>query len=269
MKKTMLIIYFVWVGLPLVAQTFPKLKIEKIGIDKNNQVYQEGSVWAYEFLIEKDDTFFRIKNSSFDQFALDTTFSQTEAQGTLSLYILNGKFLKRTNPNQTQIGFLVPRTDTTFSVLQTGLVENKHNVWIHPPRYGFFNCLQTGPYPYVKLPLEVGKTWSDDFRIGSYYANPAWQKWENSLLMHLNYSVVDEVTLDTDLGKIICFKISSQAVSEVATTQHTFYYSEKYGFVRMEYAWGNGLRVTLKLKQRAFHPEIETAEDIFENLNKE
>ena len=116
---------------------------------------------------------------------------------------------ERTNKNQTQISYLeAPYFESSSS---TGVVDNEENVWIHPIRNGFFNSLETCPFPYVKLPLKIQSEWSDAMLIGEPWGDDKWGKWDGQLLLNYHYTITGKETIKTKIGQIECYIVESTA----------------------------------------------------------
>lgn len=45
----------------------------------------------------------------------------------------------------------VNNKDSSISDAYTGLIDNKMNIWVQPPRTGYFKILQLNPYPFIYL----------------------------------------------------------------------------------------------------------------------
>ena len=83
--------------------------------------------------------------------------------------------------------------------------------------------------------------------IGQNWGNEMWGKWEGQLLLTYNYKITEKKTVKTEFGEIDCFVIESSAKSEIGTKKLTSYFSEKYGFIRLEYELLNELKVNMWL----------------------
>lgn len=150
---------------------------------------------------------------------------------------------KRSNENQTQLSY--SQLPALESYHMTSLVENSNNIWLHPIRVGFFNSLETCPFPFVKNPLKIGSEWNDAMKIGQGWRNEKWGVWEGSLILNYNYKITNKEILKTEIGEIDCYIIESSASSSIGTTKLKSYFSEIYGFVRYEYELLNDLKVNL------------------------
>jgi hypothetical protein len=117
----------------------------------------------------------------------------------------------------------------------TGLIENKKNIWIHPPRTGLFKILELNPFPYLKSPYEIGNKWDWKLTIGSHWSDKRWLEWTGNVLIQYEYEIMQKLNLKTNIGEIDCFLIQGIAKSKLGTTRLISYFSEKYGFVKLEY----------------------------------
>ena len=230
------------------SQQFKSLIIEKEHL--NNTIYKTGNVFVYNYeIIDNGDKYKLSVNNGFDvgngfeliKEDLDTT--------NLKIQLLVPKVGKkeRTNKNQTEIYYIFEPNYTSFN--RTGIVENSNNIWIHPPRKGFFRCLETCPFPYAKLPLQVGNKWSDKMKISNSWSHEKWGKWKGKLLLTYNYEVSGKSTLNTPLGELDCFVINASASSNIGKSYLKMYYSEEYGFIKLEYIMATGLKVNLSLEK--------------------
>ncbi len=77
--------------------------------------------------------------------------------------------MKRQTPdyNQTAISYeYFINNGISYTKEVTGAIENKMNVWIHPPRSNFFKILELNPFPYIKTPYKIGTKWNWKLQIG-------------------------------------------------------------------------------------------------------
>lgn len=111
-----------------------------------------------------------------------------------------------------------------------GVIENVEEVWMHPFRSNQFNFTEVAPFPEVRLPLEIGKSWSGGLNIGD-----GWGDWENKS-GSFNYEVAAKESIKTSYGEIPnCWRINSKAIYEFGTSHLDYWFSEHLGFVKMEY----------------------------------
>lgn len=234
------------------AQQFKSLKIEKKNIDANNLVFRAGNAFCYDFeIVDKGEIYKLSVNKGFGEGNFFELVEKAKDTIDMRIHMLvpgEGK-KERTNRNQTEIYYLYGPNPT--SIPQTGVVENEENVWIHPPREGFFRSLETCPFPYVKLPLEVSRKWEDKMKISDSWSHEKWGQWEKKLLLNYTYEVVDQEKVSTGIGELDCYVIDAYADSNIGRTKLKSYYSEQYGFVRMEYEMATGLKVNLWLAEHS------------------
>lgn len=256
----------------MFSQQYDSVVIEDKNIDSNNEIYKPGSVFVYDYeIIKKGKTHKLKKNGSrFNRekkiretiFEIVPTASDSIGVDKIHLIVKPVADSERTNENQTQISYL--QEPIFASLSSTGAVENDKNVWIHPIRKGFFNSLETAPFPFIKKPLEIGSKWTDQMLIGQNWGNEMWGKWEGQLLLTYNYKITEKKAIKTEIGEIDCFVIEGSAKSEIGTTKLTSYFSEKYGFVRLEYELLNEIEVNMWLIDFRINKEFNDTRTFFE-----
>ncbi len=245
-KLTFLLLIIFQIGF---SQQYDTVVIEEENIDENNEIYKTGNVFVYDYEIIQEGASCKLKNNSGmfarSEFELVPIGTDSIGVNKIHLIVLPVSDDDRTNKNQTQISYLQEPIYGSFS--STGAVENDKNIWIHPIRSGFFNSLETAPFPFVKMPLEIGTEWTDQMKIGQGWGNEMWGQWEGQLLLTYNYKIVEKEILNLKIGEIECFVIESNAQSNIGKTKLKSYFSEKYGFVRLEYELLNDLKVNMWL----------------------
>ncbi|OZV66251.1 hypothetical protein [Winogradskyella aurantia] len=246
LKLTSLFLILFQIGF---SQQYDSVVIENENIDSNNEIYKTGNVFVYDYEIIQDVQKCKLKTNTgmfaSSEFELVPTKSDSIGVDKIHLIVQPVSDSERTNGNQTQISYL--QEPIYASLSSTGAVENENNVWIHPIRKGFFNSLETAPFPFIKKPIKIGSEWTDQMKIGQGWGNEMWGKWEGQLLLTYNYKITEKKTIKTEIGEIDCFVIESSAKSEIGTTKLISYFSEKYGFVKLEYELLNELKVNMWL----------------------
>nr|WP_321354515.1 hypothetical protein [uncultured Draconibacterium sp.] len=240
---------------------FGKLK------DYENKIFVPNRVFSYQYLVTVGDTVGKIelglqkdprfKGKVLTAWAIipnsDSKYQINEIRYTV---IPDSLVTDRSNRNQTEVQIICFNKDFAadnkggvdfLAAGNTGVVENDRNVWIHPPRSSFFKVLNTCPYPYVQLPLSVGKTWSDKMKIGEQWGDPTWATWKKRLHMNLSYEVIGRENLGIDGKNYECFVVKSTSVSEIGKNELLFYFNKQLGFVKMEYDILNKIKVDLNL----------------------
>ncbi|WP_461641269.1 hypothetical protein [Labilibaculum euxinus] len=245
MTRYSLLLLFFFIGELCYSQQYNTLEIEKVNTDLNNNIYKIGNAFTFDYEIIIDGNKYRLnRNGRFpgDKFTLVKEENDTLG---LKIQLIVPKVDKsqRTNKKQTEIYYLF---EPDFSSLSgTGVVENENNIWLHPPRSGFFSALETCPFPYVKYPIEIGKNWQDKMKIGDHWCDEKWGVWKKKLLLLYDYKIKEKTNINTKVGALECYVIESNAKSEIGESKLKSYFSEKYGFIRLEYEMATGLRVNL------------------------
>lgn len=229
-----------------VAQQYDSLYIERTKVDDNNSIYTVGKEYLFDFEVIINDTLQTVTTEGSNQFSLSAVDSDSVQNFTIPLSIEKPKFLRRTNRRQTEIVYTYSSNELLYKS-HTGGVENEVNTWIHPPRFGFFKCLETCPFPYIKVQAEKGESWEDQMVIGEHWSDDLWGVWDGSLLLNYRYTFVESNTLVSNFGDLECKVIEAVAVSDIGTSRLRAHYSPGYGFVKLEYTLFSGIKVTLTL----------------------
>ena len=243
MKINKLIITALLISSLCMAQQYDGLKIEKSKVDKNNVIYQIGKTFRYSYSIQKNENKYFLVNNTED--SLTTNELDKNKIDGIKMSVIKPKMFQRTNKNQTEIRYNFEPNPRSRS--STGVVENKENVWIHPPRMGFLNALETCPFPYIKLNKPVGYIWTDKMNIGDHRSNKQWGEWKGRLLLDYTYKIVGKEAIKTSLGSLDCYKIESTAKSNIGESKLVSFYNDKYGFVKLEYTLMTGSQIEINL----------------------
>lgn len=245
-KLTILFLITFQIG---AAQNYDTVVMDTHNIDASNEVYLVGNAYIFDYEIIKDGKVLKLKSNKgmygSAEFELVPLATDDIDVDKIRLVVQQVSDTERTNEGQTEISYIQDPLSKGMSL--TGLVDNSHNIWLHPVRTGFFNALQTAPFPFVKKPLSVGQEWTDKMGIGKNWSNALWGIWEEPLLLSLNYKITKMDKIRTAFGTLDCFVIESSAISDIGTTKLTSYFSSLYGFLRMEYELLNGIKVNFWL----------------------
>ena len=172
---------------------------------------------------------------------------------------------ERSNENQTQISYIQDPVYGSFH--SSELIENQDNIWMHPIRIGFFNSLETTPFPFVKKPLKIGMKWTDAMKIGQGWKNKMWGMWDDSLILDYQYKITGKEILKTKIGELDCFIIESTAKSSIGETKLRSYFSTTHGFVRMEYELLNDLKINFWIIDYKTGKEFNDMKTFFQTKN--
>ena len=116
-----------------------------------------------------------------------------------------------------------------------GVIENVEEIWMHPFRFNQFNFTEVAPFPEIKFPLKIGKTWSGQLRIMD-----GWGDWTNTS-GSFEYEVVAQETINIKYGSIDnCWHIISKSEYPFGNSTFEYWFNESLGFVKKEYKnYGN------------------------------
>lgn len=126
---------------------------------------------------------------------------------------------------------------SSCGAVSTGVVDNKKNVWIHPPRQYTFKILQLNPFPFYVRDESV-KEWSWNVVIGDKYLDERWLNQKKKFTMRFNYKREKDEILSTSFGQITCKVTTATGTADFGPTMKTMlksYYQDVYGFIRLEY----------------------------------
>ncbi len=264
MKNRFLIIILLVSNLVL-GQQYDGLHIEKSKIDKNNSIYTLGKEFVFNIKITENDSIFFLKENNSDNFKLSNEIDSLKISE-IHLTVIKPRMFQRTNKNQTEVYYCYePNPTTTYS---TGIVENDENIWVHPPRNGFFKSLETCPFPYIKLKKPIGYKWTDSMSIGNHWANEKWGLWNDRLLLNYEYEISGKEKIQTKIGELQCIVISAIATSNIGKSKLKSYFSYEYGFVKLEYTLFTGMEIELNIAQIINGPILRDGKDFFENKYK-
>lgn len=165
---------------------------------------------------------------------------------------LNGNAFKTSIPDYNQTNFFYDFLNNDGQSLGkelTGVIENKKNIWIHPPRFALFTILELNPFPYISFPIKKGKKWNWHLSIGDHWSNVRWKTWVGRIENEYIYEILDRKKIKTNFGKIKCTISRATAHSHLGKTYLTSYFNEEYGFVKLEYTNIDGSQTIFHLEK--------------------
>jgi hypothetical protein len=133
----------------------------------------------------------------------------------------------------------------------TGVIDNKKNLWIHPPRSYTFKILEFNPFPFYYID-ETVKRWTWKLDVGGpHYLDSRWIDAKETVHISYLYTRAKDETLKTPLGEIVC-KVtigtaSSESNNKLMKTHLKSYYNSNYGFVKLVYDNINGSQLVMDL----------------------
>ncbi|MBA3664441.1 MAG: hypothetical protein H0W61_09570 [Bacteroidetes bacterium] len=141
----------------------------------------------------------------------------------------------------------------------TGLIDNRKNIWLHPPLSFSFKILQFNPFPFYVLDESI-KEWSYSREVGDFYLDERWTKEKRNINIKFRYKRTFDEILKTPLGNLKCKVVESYG--EAIDGEYFFktklksFYNNKYGFVLLEYTNIDGTRLIIRLSEKKVLPKV-------------
>jgi hypothetical protein len=127
---------------------------------------------------------------------------------------------------------------------KTGIIENVEKIWMHPFRSNQFSFTEVAPFPEIKYPIEIGKSWTGQLRI-----QEGWGDWENTS-GNFNYEITSKEPIEIKYGKIDkCWKVKSKSNYPFGKSNFDYWFSENLGFVKMNYRNYGGQYLEIELEE--------------------
>jgi len=138
------------------------------------------------------------------------------------------------------------RTQTPFEKFNRYLIEDNEQLCLPfllsiDPRSKIYGSLLYYPHPYVRFPLEVGKTWGwESDEISIYESHSSFGIRSHGTSEHTIkavYTVKQKLNwyYEKESKQIECYEIEAIGKLLYETMTLLFYYSPEYGFVYIEY----------------------------------
>ncbi|NML21219.1 hypothetical protein HHL16_10070 [Pseudoflavitalea sp. G-6-1-2] len=133
----------------------------------------------------------------------------------------------------------------------TGVVDNKKNIWLHPPRQFTFRILQLSPFPFYLFDTTI-TNWAWNVEVGGAYLDPRWINSKTNLIVRYAYERVSDEVITTPFGNLRCKVVigTGRSVShpEFSSSMKSYFHPE-YGFVLMDYKNVDGSKLVLQLEE--------------------
>ena len=228
----------------------------------NNIIYTIGKKFTYsyfyqntkgeKFLIKGKEVLQPKGKSIYDWEFVNLEKQDNESVSYLILKPSSGNPFEKYVPdyNQTVIGYdYLMNNGQSLTMELTGAIENKINVWIHPPRDKFFAILELNPFPYIKAPFKIGTKWNWKLDIGDRWSDKRWLEWKGSIENNYDYEIKGKKNISTKLGNLKCYIVYAKAKSIIGETELISYFNPKYGFVKLEYKNIDGTKTVFELEK--------------------
>lgn len=131
----------------------------------------------------------------------------------------------------------------------TGVDESSNGIFLHPPRLGEFAFTEVVPFPRINYPVELQSSSEIELKV----AKSAFKMAENKTFKH----IIERTTTDTLQYKnttILCYVVegrNTNYIEEIGRYKATYWFNQKYGFVRLSY----------------FKPDKSSIDIVLENTN--
>lgn len=126
---------------------------------------------------------------------------------------------------------------------ETGFIEDKNNLWLHPFRANQYHFTEIAPFPNVRyIDLFPGNKWASRLNIHN-----GWGIWSNTQVKHY-YEVVDIGSVNIPFQNLKnCTHIKSEAISEFGTSTLDYWFHPEFGIVRYLYRNYEGQTCNIEL----------------------
>ena len=226
--------------------------------NQDNKIYKVGRkfVFKYHYIDKKGDTLLYTRGKLNSENYYGWQFERedkVDSNSCVSISMTINSGLKpfiNQSPDYCQTVFIneyILRNGESLGNEMSRIIENPKNVWMHPPRNDFFKILEINPFPYIKFPYEIGNKWTWKLEFGDHWADKRWLLWTGNNENKYNYEITDKIKLKTHLGILDCFVTDGQAISSLGRTYLRSYFSEEFGFVRLDYTNIDGTKTIIEL----------------------
>lgn len=168
---------------------------------------------------------------------------QPEKQDEVQIrYHFDEESIERVNSHQLNKKLV---TDQWRQDITTGIIENVEKIWMHPFRANQYNFTEVAPFPQVEFPLNIGKTWTDNH----IHLREGWGDW-STMKVKSSFEVLALETVRTEYGEMAnCWKISGISNFPLGHSKITYWFHEKFGFVKLHYDNYGGQKLKIELSE--------------------
>ena len=203
----------------------------------DNQIYVPNREFIYDYFQIKHGDTLKFSAGGYEYIKYDSIDNSTLNYVSYKALEESGFEIFKMDYRQTvvEINFYNEVNETPFGKVYTGVIENKKNLWIHPPRKDNFKILELNPFPLVQFPLKVGNRYNWELKIGDYWSDPNWKVWSGVITNKISYHVKQQKIIETSFGPMKTFIIEAEALSKLGKTMLTTYFNEDLGIIKMKY----------------------------------
>lgn len=134
--------------------------------------------------------------------------------------------------------------------ISTGIIENNHRIWMHPPRFGKFSILEYSPFPEIRFPLNINHKWTNSLQPGRHWVNEEYNIKATDVLSYsfvIEKKVKKSYPFSPDL--LPCYKVVANSQKALNKTKFIGYFNPDYGFVEMVFENIDGSTIRLSLNE--------------------
>jgi hypothetical protein len=245
--------------LAITVEKFDSLNKDQNRYNQDNEIYKVGKkfIFTYEYRDKTGSRMLMTKVDTVSQNGIAWKIVPAEQRTDKSVKQIILSIVPGLMPfiqifpdyNQTVILYDFKLLDGSSGTNEmTGVIENRKNLWLHPPRTGLFSVLELNPFPYIKQPLKVGAAWTWKLAFGEQWADKRWLVWKGKNENAIQYKVTGKSFVTSKLGTLPCYVVKSEATSALGSTKLIAYYNEKVGFIKLDYTNIDKSSLTLELQ---------------------
>ena len=244
----------------IVIEKFDSSNKDENRYTLDNQIYKTWKIFTFSYYYEDKsgikylmtkDTLSNNNNDKWKFEKADSKNPYSVSQIIMTVtYGLKPFIQSDTSYDQTVIKYDYKLNNGEFwNTEKTGLIENEKNIWMHPPRTGFFKILEINPFPYIKEPAVIGDKWKWELEFGDYWSDKRWLEWKSENDNLYNYEITQKLLLKTKIGDLDCYVINSVAESKLGKTKLVSYFNKVYGFVKLDYTNIDGTKIVIEIEK--------------------
>lgn len=170
---------------------------------------------------------------------------------TLELKVTNDFYPQRSQTAIDWIHHQANKNDTTIVKETTGVIDSKDSYFIHPPREGDLHILSFAEFPTINTFVFKDST-SKSNSTGKVSMAKTY-KGKTITHVETNQKYQGKTTIDIPYQKNYrVHHLKATAKSELGTILGNYYFSEKLGFVRLDYELPDQTKISMQLSRIDF-----------------
>ena len=150
---------------------------------------------------------------------------------------LEGIWTYFTKP-KTEKKFKKQKSNRVLKEATTGVIENEKKNWLHSPRHNQYFLTEISPFPDFRKNLKVGESYNTILFIGKGFGDFTDKK------IKFKYVIKSSEVHSTDT----LWTIEATSIIDEKTNSCNFIFSEKRGFIWLDYNFYNGDKLLMQLR---------------------